>query len=79
MGEWVAFDKATGGRIGRMGLDELDDWPDSHKIEVGWKLYRAWWGKGLATEARLTTLQFGFGENLLEGIISVTAPWIIAD
>jgi RimJ/RimL family protein N-acetyltransferase len=52
-----------------MGLDELDDWPDADKIEVGWELHRAWWGKGLAT------LRFGFGEHHLERIISVTAPW----
>jgi [ribosomal protein S5]-alanine N-acetyltransferase len=79
MGDWAAIDKATGRRIGRMGLDELDDWPDEHKIEFGCELSRDWWGKGLATEASLTTLQFGFGENLLEGIISVTTPWNSAD
>jgi [ribosomal protein S5]-alanine N-acetyltransferase len=65
MGDWAALDKAIGRRIGRMGMDDLDDWTDAHKIEVGWELYRAWWGKGLATEARLATLQFGFGEHLL--------------
>jgi hypothetical protein len=63
MGDWAALDKATGRRIGRMGLDELEDWPDAHKIEVDWELYRAWWGKGVAIEAWLATLQFGFGEH----------------
>jgi len=46
-----ALDKATEQWIGRIGLDELDDWPDADKIEVGWELHRAWWGKGLAMEA----------------------------
>jgi [ribosomal protein S5]-alanine N-acetyltransferase len=72
---WAAQDRATGQWIGRMGLDELDDWPDTHKIEVGWELHRAWWGKGLATEAGLAALRFGFEEHQLERIISVTAPW----
>src|SRR5947207_6269497 len=61
--------------MGRVGLDELDDWPDAHKIEVGWELHRAWWGKGLATEAGLAALRFGFGEHQLDRIISVMAPW----
>ncbi len=73
-GPWAALDKATGQWIGRVGLDELDDWPDAQNVEVGWELHRAWWGQGLATEARLTALQFGFGEHQLERIISVTAP-----
>jgi RimJ/RimL family protein N-acetyltransferase len=57
-----------------VGLDELDDWPEADKIEVGWELHRAWWGKGLATEAGLAALSFGFEEHQLERIISVTAP-----
>jgi len=74
-GPWAALDKSTGQWIGRVGLDELDDWPDAHKVEVGWELHHAWWGKGLATEAGLAALQFGFGEHQLERIISVTALW----
>ena len=74
-GPWAALDKSTGQWIGRVGLDELDDWPDAQKVEVDWELHRAWWGKGLATEAGLAALQFGFGEHQLERIISVTAPW----
>jgi RimJ/RimL family protein N-acetyltransferase len=77
-GPWAAQDRATGQWIGRVGLDELDDWPDAHKVEVGWELRRAWWGKGLATEAGLAALHFGFGECQLERIISVTAPWNMA-
>jgi ribosomal-protein-alanine N-acetyltransferase len=57
-----------------MGLDELDDWPDAHKVEVGWELHSSWWGKGLASEAGLAALHFGFVEHRLERIISVTAP-----
>ncbi len=74
-GPWAALDRATGQWIGRVGLDELDDWPDTRKVEVGWELHRPWWGKGLATEAGLAALRFGFGEHRLDRIISVTAPW----
>ena len=52
-GPWAALDKATGQWIGRVGLDELDDWPDADKIEIGWELRREWWDKGLACANRL--------------------------
>ena len=72
-GPWAAIDKATGCWIGKMGLDELDDWPDVDKIEVGFELHQAWWGRGLATEGALAALSFGFEQHGLKRIISVTA------
>ena len=74
-GPWSAIDdKATGAWIGRVGLDELDDWPEGDdRIEVGFELHRAWWGRGLATEAARAALRFGFEEHGLRRIISVTA------
>ena len=72
-GPWAAIDKTTGSWIGRVGLDEVDDWPGVDKIEVGFELHRAWWGRGLATEAALAALRFGFEEHRLDRIISVTA------
>jgi RimJ/RimL family protein N-acetyltransferase len=74
-GPWAAIEKATGQWLGRMGLDELEDWPEAQNVEIGWELHQAWWGKGLATEAGLAALQFGFETHHLERIISVTAPW----
>ena len=72
-GPWAAIDKASGAWIGRIGLDALDDWPESDKIEVGFELHQAWWGRGLATEGALAALSFGFEQHGLERIISVTA------
>jgi RimJ/RimL family protein N-acetyltransferase len=72
-GPWAALDKATGEFIGRLGLDHLDDWPGPDKIEVGFELRKAWWGRGLATEGALAALDFGFVQHGLERIISVTA------
>ncbi|MGH7277074.1 MAG: GNAT family N-acetyltransferase [Candidatus Rokuibacteriota bacterium] len=39
------YRKTTGCWIGKIGLDELDDWPDADKIEVGFELHKAWWGR----------------------------------
>jgi RimJ/RimL family protein N-acetyltransferase len=72
-GPWAAIDKATGGWVGRVGLDELGDWPGPDKVEVGFELHQAWWGRGLATEAALAALAFGFEQHGLARIISVTA------
>jgi RimJ/RimL family protein N-acetyltransferase len=77
-GAWAAIDKATGTWIGRIGLDELDDWPDAHKIEVGFELHQSWWGRGLATEGALAALRFGFEAHRLDRIISVTAETNVA-
>jgi ribosomal-protein-alanine N-acetyltransferase len=72
-GPWAAIDKATGAWIGRVGLDELEEWPEVDRIEVGFELHRAWWGRGLATEAARAALRFGFEDHGLGRIISVTA------
>jgi RimJ/RimL family protein N-acetyltransferase len=72
-GPWAAIDKVTGAWIGRIGLDALDDWPGPDKIEVGFELHKAWWGRGLATEGARAALEFGFECKGLERIISVTA------
>ncbi len=42
-------------------------------VEVGWRLARAHWGQGFATEAARAALAFGFEERGLEEIVSFTA------
>jgi RimJ/RimL family protein N-acetyltransferase len=60
------------------GLDVPEDWPGGDKIEVGFELHKAWWGRGLATEGALAALRFGFEHHGLERIISVTAASHVA-
>lgn len=43
-------------------------------VEIGWRLARAYWGCGYATEAARAALGFGFGEGDLEEIVSFTVP-----
>ena len=43
-------------------------------VEVGWRLARAHWGHGYATEAARAALAFGFDELRLEEILSFTVP-----
>src|SRR5262249_5599884 len=72
-GPWAAIDKATGAWIGQIGLVELEDWPGAGKVEGGFELHQAWWGRGLATEGALVAVDYGFEQAALERIISVTA------
>jgi len=40
-------------------------------VEIGWRLGRSFWGRGLATEAARAALRFGFEEVGLDRIISI--------
>jgi RimJ/RimL family protein N-acetyltransferase len=43
-------------------------------VEVGWRLARSAWGRGLATEGARASLDHAFGELALESVISVIDP-----
>jgi RimJ/RimL family protein N-acetyltransferase len=73
-GPFAAIHKASGQWIGQAGLNRLAEWPDVHKVEVGFELQRPYWGQGLATEAAIASLRFGLETHGLERIISVANP-----
>jgi RimJ/RimL family protein N-acetyltransferase len=60
-----------GGLIGFCGLQPL---PELGEIEIGWWLARAWWGRGLATEAARVALRDGFERAGLERIVAIAQP-----
>jgi RimJ/RimL family protein N-acetyltransferase len=47
--------------------------PFAPATEVGWRLAREHWGRGIATEAARAALAFGFQELALEEIVAITA------
>lgn len=71
-GWWAVEIRATGGFAGFAGLDRVDDGLPFTGVEIGWRLARAAWGKGYATEAALAVLGFGFGTLGLAEILAVT-------
>lgn len=74
-GLWAVEEKMTGTFIGFIGLLHQEDWPEGeYKAEVGWRLDRSFWGRGLATEGARECLRYGFEEVSLNGIISMTVP-----
>ena len=74
-GLWAVEERASGEFIGFVGLMRHDDWPEGeHRTEVGWRLGRAHWGRGLATEGALASVRYGFEGLGLARIISITLP-----
>ena len=43
-------------------------------VEVGWRLARALWGQGYATEAARASVEFAFTRLALDEIVSMTVP-----
>jgi len=72
---WAVEEKASGAFIGFVGLLYHEEWPEGeHKTEVGWRLDRSFWGRGLATEGARASLQHGFEALRLEWVISIIHP-----
>ena len=62
-GLWAVEEKSSATFIGFIGLLYHEEWPEGeHKTEVGWRLDRSFWGRGLATEGARASLHYGFEE-----------------
>jgi len=68
---WAVVDKKDNRTIGRCGLCFRDNTPE---VELGYLLDKAYWGRGLATEAARASLKYGFAELKLERIVSSRKP-----
>ena len=74
-GLWAAEERATGVLAGFVGLNHQEDWAEGpHKTEVGWRLGRQFWGRGLATEGARASVGYGLRKIGLERIISIIQP-----
>ena len=73
-GNWAVEIRETGEFIGFTGISVPKRvLPFSPCVEVGWRLAKAYWGKGYATEAATASLRAGFEKVGLEEIVSFTA------
>jgi RimJ/RimL family protein N-acetyltransferase len=74
-GAWATEIRATGELIGFVGLHiPKNDLPVSPCVEIMWRLARAHWGQGFATEAAREALHFGFEILQLQEVVSFTVP-----
>ncbi|MBT5855153.1 GNAT family N-acetyltransferase [bacterium] len=66
--------KETAEFIGFVGLHKVGfEIHFAPAVEVGWRLVKAHWNQGYATEAALVVIDFGFSEIGLQEIVSFTA------
>jgi len=71
---WAAELRETGEFIGYVGLTvPRRVLPFSPCVEIGWRLARSFWGRGLASEAALAVLRAGFERLGLAEVVSFTA------
>jgi RimJ/RimL family protein N-acetyltransferase len=70
-GRWGCVSKENKRVIGFCGLKFLDD---LNAVDVGYRLLPEYWGRGLATEACLASVNFGFEVLKLDRIIGLVLP-----
>jgi RimJ/RimL family protein N-acetyltransferase len=72
-GFWAAQEKSSNSFIGFIGLHvPTIDLPFAPCAELGWRLARHSWGKGLATEGASAVLAFAFNQLLLPEVVAFT-------
>ena len=70
-GRWGCYLKESEKLIGFCGLKYLDDLKE---VDLGYRLLPEYWGRGLATEACLASVAFGFDVLKLDRIIGLVLP-----
>ena len=71
LARWAIEDRADGAFHGWVGLLPFDD---TDEVEIAFRLARASWGRGIATEAARRVIDHGFADLHLARIVAVTAP-----
>lgn len=78
-GLWAVEAPGVASFIGSVGLRHIAlAAPFAPAVEVAWRLARAHWGMGYATEAAQAALAYGFGTLGLTEIVSFTVPGNLA-
>jgi ribosomal-protein-alanine N-acetyltransferase len=73
-GFWAVEIRGECPLAGFVGLSPVpEDIPLAPGVEVGWRLGREHWGKGIAREAAEAALSYGFGTLDLQEIVAYTA------
>jgi RimJ/RimL family protein N-acetyltransferase len=71
---YATEEKATGRFVGIIGLKPVaQELPIAPAVEIGWRLTRDVWGRGMAPEGARAVMRAGFDELGLESIVSYTS------
>jgi len=71
LGIWPTALKETSECIGWTCLKPLDD---AEQIELGYRYFPQFWGRGLCTEVSTALVRYGFQELGLDRIVGITDP-----
>jgi ribosomal-protein-alanine N-acetyltransferase len=77
-GLWAVVEKNERETIGFCGLSHFADVGGGAETEIGYRLARAHWGKGFATEAARAVRDYGFSILGMPRLISIIDPRNIA-
>ncbi len=70
---WAVEEKSTGALVGNCGLVHIPN-AAGREVEVAYTLAKAFWGRGMATEAARASVQYGFEECELDEIYGLAFP-----
>jgi len=73
-GFWAAELRETGEFVGFVGVEYVPpELSFSPAVEIGWRIDKRFWGKGLAPEGARACLLFAFSKLQLDEVVSFTA------
>jgi RimJ/RimL family protein N-acetyltransferase len=72
-GLWLVSLRADGTPVGQVGL-AMQEVEGERRPEIGWLLYRPFWGQGYATEAAAATRDLAFERWRYPEVISLIRP-----
>jgi RimJ/RimL family protein N-acetyltransferase len=72
LGSFAAIEKATGQMAGRFSLKPANSYGLAGGAELGYRLYPAFWGRGLASEGARALIGSAFGHLHLDRVVATT-------
>jgi len=70
LGSFAAMDKETGQMAGRFSLKPASSYGLTGGTELGYRLYPAFWGQGLATEGARALIRLAFEQLHLDRVVA---------
>lgn len=70
IGRWAIIDKKTGDFAGWSGIKLETTWVNNHinYYDLGYRLVKRYWGKGIATETAIVSLHYAFEKLNIEKV-----------
>jgi RimJ/RimL family protein N-acetyltransferase len=72
LGSFAAIEKETGRMAGRFSLKPANSYGLTGGTELGYRLYPAFWGRGLATGGARALIESAFGRLHLDRVVATT-------